>query len=318
MLSRLTKIAIGFIVFILFFGIAAFTTVTLLIRSEKSVVVPQLVGKDVSQVLQTLSSLGLNTQLTESKYSETIPRNHVIFQDPSPGTEIKSNRSVRIILSKGTPRVLIPDLTALPLSQALIALEAKNLCAGQQSYTQHADFDQQQIVIQFPSPGVRVDIGQCVDLLISAGPHRPAHLMPDLTSRSLDDALAVIENMNLILGRIETQQNAAIPRDAVIEQLPEAGYRIKEGSQVHLVINKKTGNKDKPLYFETGFVRHRVGEGFLKKHVKIRLEGFGVADDIMDTYVLPGKEVWVLVPTNGKARVSVYEDDKMVATRVFD
>jgi eukaryotic-like serine/threonine-protein kinase len=318
MLSRLTKITVAIIAFLFFAGVGAFVTITFLIRSEKAVVVPQLVGKDVVQVLQVLSALKLNTQLTESRHSVAVPRNHIIFQDPSPGTEIKTNRSVRIILSKGIPHVLIPDLTGLSLQQTYIVLEEKNLCNGRVSYTSHANIEATTIAAQFPSPGVRVEKGRCVDLLVSTGPKNPAHLMPRLLSLSLDEALGIIEKMNLKPGRIDTHYIANTPRNHIINQQPDAGHRVLEGSLVNLTINKNPTKNGQSLSFETGFIRHRVGMGFLKKHVRIRLKGFGISDDILNVYVPPGEEIWLLIPTIGESTVIVYEDDEIVMSKVFN
>ncbi|MCG2757790.1 MAG: PASTA domain-containing protein, partial [Desulfobacteraceae bacterium] len=71
--------------------VSAYLTLTFIIKSENKVVVPDLVGKDVVLILEMLSDLGLNTKIKGSEYSDNVPKNHVIFQEPEPGSEIKKN-----------------------------------------------------------------------------------------------------------------------------------------------------------------------------------------------------------------------------------
>jgi beta-lactam-binding protein with PASTA domain len=69
MISRTLKIAALFFVFILVVGASAYLTLTLIIKSEDTVVVPDLVGKDVVYSLGLLTDLGLNTKVEGSEYS---------------------------------------------------------------------------------------------------------------------------------------------------------------------------------------------------------------------------------------------------------
>ena len=98
-------------------GISAYLTLTLIIKSEDTVVVPYLVGKDVVYVLELLTDLGLNTKVKGSEYSADVPKNNVIFQEPAPGAEIKKGRDVRIIISKGPKSILMPNIKGLSVQE---------------------------------------------------------------------------------------------------------------------------------------------------------------------------------------------------------
>jgi beta-lactam-binding protein with PASTA domain len=70
---RIFKIAALFIVLILIIGASGYLTLTLMIKSEDTVVVPDLIGKDVVSVLKILTDLGLNTNVKWSEYSAEYP-----------------------------------------------------------------------------------------------------------------------------------------------------------------------------------------------------------------------------------------------------
>jgi serine/threonine-protein kinase len=116
--------------FIFIVGISAFFVLTLMIKSEDTVIIPKVTGKDVIYALEILSDLGLNTKVKGSEYNDNIPKNHIIFQDPEPGSEIKKGRDVKIILSKGAKEALTPNLKGLTIDQARIILEENELCPG--------------------------------------------------------------------------------------------------------------------------------------------------------------------------------------------
>ena len=142
MFSKVTKIIFLMIALIILSGLSAYLTINLIIKSEDTVIVPDLIGKDVVFVLEQLTDLGLNTKVRGSEYSETIPKNHIIFQDPDADSEIKKGRDVKIILSRGTQSILMPNLVGLPERQASIILEENGLCRGTASRVYHHQLDQ--------------------------------------------------------------------------------------------------------------------------------------------------------------------------------
>ena len=109
MIARIIKIVGLAVVFIIIAGASAYFTLTLVIKSEEAVIVPELVGKDVVYALETLTDLELNTKVKGSEYNNDLPKHHVIYQDPEPGTEIKKGRDVRIIISKGSKSIIMPN-----------------------------------------------------------------------------------------------------------------------------------------------------------------------------------------------------------------
>ena len=131
MILRIFKLSTLFFLFVLIVGASAYLTLALIIKSEDTVVVPDLSGKNVVYVLKLLTDLGLNTKVKGSEYSADIPENNVIFQEPEPGAEIKKGRDVRIIISKGAKTILMPNLKELFVRQARIILEENSLRRGE-------------------------------------------------------------------------------------------------------------------------------------------------------------------------------------------
>jgi eukaryotic-like serine/threonine-protein kinase len=320
MILRIAKISALFLGFCLVAGVSAYMTLTLIIKSEDTVIVPELIGKDVVSALERLTELELNAKVKGSEYSTEFPKNHVVFQDPQPGSEIKKDRDVRIIISKGPKTVLIPNLVSLPVSQAEMILEENGLSPGQLSRTYSKAFEKDHVIAQLPSSGIRTERGSTVDLLLSLGQRPEAYLMPDLKGLTLDEFLLKIENTKLSVGEIRPRFQSEAPRDVIVSQDPPAGYRVVEGNPVQVAVNRtEPGNGAEHFHPSTSgtLLQHRVGSGFLKKRIRVKMETRETSSDLFDDYIKAGEEIWVLVPTGRDATVFVFEDDKLVKTQMY-
>ena len=318
---RLSKISFLFILFILILTVTAYFTLTLIVKSEDKVVVPDLVGKDVVLILEMLSDLGLNTKIKGSEYSNGIPKNHVIFQEPEPGSEIKKRRDVRIIISKGTKKILMPNLKGLSIQHARLIIEENGLFLNKLSSTYSENRKKNEVISQFPSPGIIIKREAFINLLISTGIRPNVYKMPDIKGRSLEEAISLIESFNLVPGEIKFLFIEEKAKNIIIDQLPLSGHKVIEGTSVNITINRKAGNKSyKYLHSTKGVTlfKYRLKYGFLKKHIRLRLNIFGVSHDIFDSFMEPGEEIWALIPKNKDATILLYEDARLIKTEVFD
>ncbi len=68
MITKIAKIAGLGLAFIFVAGISAYLTLTLIIKSEDTVIVPDLEGKDVVYALELLTELELITKVKGSEY----------------------------------------------------------------------------------------------------------------------------------------------------------------------------------------------------------------------------------------------------------
>ena len=321
MIAKILKIAALITAFLLVAGASAYLTLTFIIKSEDTVIVPDLVGKDVVSALELLTDLQLNTKVSGSEYSHQFPKNHVTFQEPEAGSEIKKDRDVRIMISKGTRNILMPNLVALSEQQARMIMEENGISRGRLSQTFNQNIAKDQIMAQVPAPGVTITRGASVDILVSMGDRAAELKMPDLSGLTLDEAVFRVEKNNLAVGAIQSQFIKQKPHNIVIRQEPLAGYRVIENSPVHLVINRPPGkstrgNLHRPLY--GSLLQHDIKSGFLKREVRVELEYTNHTAEIFDDYVKPGKQLWILVPRDQDAAVFIFEDDELVKTHLYE
>jgi len=322
MIKRFAKIGLLLIAFLMVTGASAYLTLTFIIKSEDTVVVPDLLGKDVVYCLELLTDLGLNTKIGGSAYDDSHPKNHVILQDPNPGAEIKKGRDIRILLSKGPKIITMPNVIGLPLRQARLVLEESGLCLGNETFV-FADerINKDTVLSQNPTYGNMVERDGCVHLLVSRGPRARAYQMLDLKGLSLDEAVVLIERSHLQVGRFSYTYQPGQSENIIVGQYPKSGYRILEKSAVDLVVNRKPGSPKKadadPEQY-AGFFQYKLEAGFLKKHIQVRLDSMGVSSELFNNFMSPGEELWLLVPTTNVATLFLYENGELVRTQVFN
>ena len=321
MISKIIKIAGLALAFVFVAGISAYLTLTLIVKSEDTVIVPNLEGKDVVYALELLTELELNTKVGGSEYTNDVPKNYVIFQDPQPGAEIKKGRDVKITLSKGPKTLFMPNLLALSIQQANITLEENGICQGELSRTYHNRIEKDHIIAQVPPQGTMISRGECVDVLVSMGAQPKAFKMPDLVGLTLEDASQSIEKLDLVMGEIKSAFQKNRPRNSIVKQLPAPGERVIALSPVSLLINRKP-QKEKlgQLHGQSSasLFSYRLDSGFLKRHIRVSINSAGFTNDLFNDFVKAGEEIWLLIPRDHEATVFLYENDRLIKTQTYD
>lgn len=309
------------ILFMAMAGIGAYVALTLIIKGEEPVVVPELAGKDVLYGLEILSDLGLNTRVKGTVYHDQVPKNHVIDQDPDAGATIKRGRDVKIRVSRGPETIPMPNLTGLSLQQGRILLTENGLCRGSVSTINSLQRTMGQVMAQHPPPGVMVARGTCADLLVSQGPSIPAFPMLDLSGLTLESAIRRLEQFQLMPGNIRVVHTMGTALETIVDQTPLAGHRVALGTRVDLTVNRahtspygddRNGSDGVELF------RFTLENGFLKKRVQVKMNQRQISLSMFDDFVSPGQEIWLLIPKSGNPTVLVYVDGLLVKTRIMD
>ncbi len=320
MIRRILKFSLLFGAFIVISGVTAYLTLNFFITSEPGTVVPDLSGKHVVAALEILSDLSLNTKVKGMNYSAEIPVHHVISQNPRPGFEIKPGRDVRIILSKGPETVVMPSLRGMTFNQAKIVLDENGLSVNNVTRV-HQDLSSEGVLIaQTPSPGKTIHREEAVDLLVSLGKRPAGFIMPDLSGLSIVEGINRLERAQLALGSVNSTTLPNSPVDKIIDQSPAPGHRVFSGETVNLTVNRNKSTEKKPFPASGGLllIRHTPAPGFLNRHIRLRLNSYGLSVDLFDTFVNPGRDLWCFIPTEKNTTAFLYEDNLLVKSEVIE
>jgi serine/threonine-protein kinase len=288
--------------------VSAYATTLVIVKGQPEVVVPDVTGQGAITALKTLSDLGLNIKVRAIDYSDSVPQDYIISQDPKPGTKVKKKRDIKVVLSKGSAFVPLPDLSGLSVDQAGSILEQSRLIQGQVSYAYGFGPEQgrDRVLAQYPEPMTPVKVETKIDLLLSLGPRPVFLVMPDLTGQPYSVALYKLEQAGLTLGRLDTEARPDWPQDTVVIQDPSPGSRTWRGNLVRLTVNRAEALDLTEYSFKV--LEYDVPYGLFRREIKFRVSFGPYPMDLHEGWHQPGQTVRAVVLTQGPTRAQVFED----------
>ena len=213
--------------------------------------VPNVRFLSVKEARKKLKNEGLKGRISEKAYERTVPEGKVISQRPEAGRRVKLGRVVNLKVSIGERMVLVPNLVGRPLTQIEVVLSEAGLKIGERKIELSEQYQSGIVIGQEPLPEEEVSVGSEVDVLIAENPNFGIVKVPDLVSRTVEDARETLNQLklNAVVFFHETVQ---FDPGMVISQDPIGGEELRMGDVVKLYISKKPEIKSESPTVETG------------------------------------------------------------------
>ena len=136
-------------------------------RGGKQVPVPALVGLKKEEALRQLVAAGFVAAPETQANSETAPVGTVVDTQPAPGTPLKPQSQVTLVLSSGPSTKPLPKVVGMRLRAARELLEQQGFKVGKLRYTYDNQRDGSIVLDQKPSAGAPSAGGTVVDLIVN-------------------------------------------------------------------------------------------------------------------------------------------------------
>src|SRR3954469_1005248 len=202
--------------------------------------VPKIVGMTPEAAAALMSDRGLIMDVQDRFYSPEIAEGKIMSQAPSPEAVVRRAYRVRVAVSLGPQRALIPDLIGKSGRTAEISVQRRGLEVGTIAVLHLPDVPPDQVVAQSPAPNANTMTSPKVSLLVSAPADDASYVMPNFVGAHLADASHAISEVGLRIGKIEglDSTSAATPASSLIiaRQAPAPGARVSPGMTVTLEI----------------------------------------------------------------------------------
>ncbi len=284
-----------------------------IVSGGREVEVPNLINKSLVEAHDILKDTGLKLDVAGGRYSSLVPKDSVISQDPAPGHVVKSTRTVRVILSRGTKLIRVPDVTGRDVRQAEVALAEVGLKPASEVRIHYAA--RRDIVVgQDPPAGELLPREGGVHLLVSRGAPRITYAMPNLVGRSLDDVTDIVNRLNLrISNRREPHEDT--PEDVVFYQDPLPGTAIVEGDTVRTKVSA-SGELPEWEFFQGAVIRYDVPPGLTRRRVRIDVQDAEERWTEFNSLVDPGTTLRVPVVYKKQLDVEIRLDGTTVERHI--
>ncbi|MGH3716633.1 MAG: PASTA domain-containing protein, partial [Micromonosporaceae bacterium] len=202
-------------------------TLTLSLGKERYKI-PDVIGDELADAKEKLAERKLQIKITEA-YSDTVPQNSVVAISPKPGTTVRPNTRVTLVVSKGEAPIKVPDVTGDDVEDAQEELEELGLVVTIKRQP-NMEVDRDHVISQDPKPGTGVGDAATVTLLVSDGP--PQVEIPDVVDKPVEEAEKILKQAGF---EVEIY-NFPGGDDVVYEQSPAAGEKADKGSTVSILV----------------------------------------------------------------------------------
>jgi len=226
---------VGFLLALLILGalaVALFFLAKGLVGGAKTVTVPNVKGKSIQTARFELRQTNLLPNVTPKASNQ--PKDQVLSQNPSPGTKVKENSIVNLVVSAGPQTVTVPDITGKTEDQAARILKGAKLKLGQKFGDEASDtVPKGQIIRQIPAAGTNQPAGTEINYILSTGPQQVA--VPNVICQPKGQAREAIRTRGLVPqnGGQASSPNLNCPQpNSVASTNPDPGTLVDPGTTV--------------------------------------------------------------------------------------
>ena len=256
---------------------------------------PGVIGLTAAAAADELAAQGLDAEVTERVYSETVPPGQVVDTEPDPGAGVVDGGTVGIVVSLGKERYDVPRLAGRTEDQAQDAILATHLTFGRSTVAYSETVPRGRVISSDPAAGTTVRRDAVVDLVLSRGP-RPIRVR-DFTGADADRAERRLEALDLVVTRT-TAHSDSVPEGDVISQDPDSGV-LHRGDEVALEVSLGPEMVEVPDVVRDGYLaakRELEDLGFRVEVVNTPIVGYVYATDpVAGTELEKGATVTIYV-----------------------
>jgi serine/threonine-protein kinase len=206
------------------------SSVTLTVSSGPSIVeVPDVSGQSERQATKALEDAGLLVDPSFG-FSDTVPEGRAIGTEPVAGTQLPSGSTVKLVMSRGSNRVEVPNVVGLNEQAALSALSSADLNGN--IVQREDDAPAGQVVGQSPGSGQLIRRGSTVTVFVSTG----AISVPDVVGELRKTAVTSLKKLGFVVSVTESETADPNQVGRVITQFPPGGSRGSRGDTVTISV----------------------------------------------------------------------------------
>jgi eukaryotic-like serine/threonine-protein kinase len=140
------------------------------------IAVPDLLGRSATEARQALVAAGLGELQPTELPHPSAPSGQVVAQSPLPGQQLRRGEAVRVALSAGRPRALVPDVHGFSADRAEVMLRRSGFAT--ERIPEESAAAAGRVIRTEPAPGEERVLPSSVTLFVSTGPPAAPDTIP--------------------------------------------------------------------------------------------------------------------------------------------
>jgi eukaryotic-like serine/threonine-protein kinase len=207
--------------------------------------VPNLVDIDVKIAQDIIKNYGLQVGNIDKEFSDTVPVDSIIRQDPQLDTQIEKNSKVNLVISQGPKTAKVPDLAGLTLTDAESALKNIKLNIGNKTPVDTADQALNgKIFMQSFEKGTNVREGTSISVSYYVYKEPAKVAIPKFVGKTIGE----VKNIKEV---VEKKIELIIPAntkdtDVITAQSVSEGTQVPQGTKVTISVQQPQQGANQP------------------------------------------------------------------------
>jgi beta-lactam-binding protein with PASTA domain len=229
---------------LLFVGLIAVFVFFVAVRGAEQTMVPDIVGKELTEALLELQVKELYPRL-QLRYSQTSrDRGHIIEQEPRPGTIVKAGRRIRLVVSQGVIVNKVENFLGRNISEVRMDLQTIYAESGgitlisikEPIMYEYSTETPGTILAQKPEPGTDISGPTTLEFVASRGRENTSITVPQLTGLELSKALELIGNSGINFQFSIKNRGEREKGETVVSQRPAANTTAPVNTVIQLTV----------------------------------------------------------------------------------
>lgn len=315
-----TKITLIVIFSLLFIGIAVYSGIKIYknVQAEKeankSITVPDLVGRNFDEVVKEYESQGIKIVKDKDEYSSEQKEGNIISQSIEKGTVTK-DKTIYVVVSQGQKMATVTDVTGKDIKVARYELEQTLGFVVEQEDVVSEKVAEGIVISQDHKKDEQIPYGSTIKLQVSKGDGKPRVLMPSVLGKTEEEAKKTLTDLKLVVNNVKYGEDNSQSNGVVIAQSYPQNQTLKEGDTVDITVNRlvvsKKVNIDVPSLLSSAGVKAEEGT---KVQIKVDASiDSGVANSIYNQSIDSTQQTITLdIKGYTDAKLQIYVNDKKV------
>jgi len=199
--------------------------------------VPDVAGSSRATAVATLRDAGFSVDsVVDQEFSETVAAGAVLGSRPDAGSHLLSGHTVRLVISRGAERFVVPSVAGRQYAEAEQAFAGMPVrLVRRNTADPTGKIDPGRVIRTDPAPTAKVKRDAVVTVYVSTGP--PIVTVPDVVDKTQDEASSTLTKAGFKLN-VTQDYSDTVPAGSVIRQDPVARASVAKFSTVNLVISQ--------------------------------------------------------------------------------
>jgi serine/threonine protein kinase len=205
------------------------------------VVVPNLIGKDLTEARELLKLQNLKVKVINQLYNSDYSINKIISQTPPAGQRKKVDTEIEVIVSKGPTLVKVPNLFGKTKVEAELALEQSGLKLGEVVKAYQEGTPEGTVIKQLPEVNTQIEKDASVSVTINTQETGNMINVPNFIGRPLEEVRAELGSLGLIYNGATNKVSDLYAEGIILDQNPVPYDQVPAGTAMSFILSSGPG-----------------------------------------------------------------------------